>query len=132
MGGLQKARQTSGLDCSGRLPSGHGHSLFRDRQAGVAAVTEQTMAVEPDTPGTVHAIHRADVRIIVRLLPPMLKANQTRSARQKSRGAKNMAGARGAQCSPRVRDPFCRRKHMVVLLPWLTPSPHTSSPATRQ
>ena len=46
------------------------HDRLRDhiaaaaRQAGMAAVLEQNMALNPDTPGDVRSIHRADVRII--------------------------------------------------------------------
>ena len=46
------------------------HDRIRDhiaaaaRQAGMAAVIEQNMALNPDTPGDVRSIHRADVRII--------------------------------------------------------------------
>ena len=46
------------------------HDRLRDhiaaaaRQAGMAAVIEQNMALDPDTPGDVRSIHRADVRII--------------------------------------------------------------------
>ena len=46
------------------------HDRLRDhiataaRQAGMAAVIEQNMALNPDTPGDVRNLHRADVRII--------------------------------------------------------------------
>ena len=46
------------------------HDRIRDhlaaaaRQAGMGAVTEQNMAIEPDVPGAVRGIHRADVTMI--------------------------------------------------------------------
>ena len=40
------------------------HIAAASRQAGMAAVLEQNMALAPDTPGDVRSIHRADVRII--------------------------------------------------------------------
>ena len=62
--GLHAGCPAIGARCARDMTDFRDHIAAAARQAGMAAVIEQNMALEPDTPGDVRSIHRADVRII--------------------------------------------------------------------
>ena len=114
------------------------HLAVAARQAGMAVVTEQNMAIEPDVPGTVWGIRRADVRIIETDGRQLWVDVKVMTTKPKVGIKSALCQAEVAKCKQYGQGPPERSirhgrwsKPMENLLPWLKPSSLASSLARR-